>query len=176
MASAVARLVIQRIVGAVPIISRARCSLFRYGRPANSPSGVRGSEMAEQMIEANGARLCAEVFGDPAHPPILLIMGIGASMVWWEEGFCQLLADGGRFVIRYDHRDTGRSVTYERRHPGYSGADLVADAAGVLDAFAIPSAHLVGVSAGGVRAVARARPPGSRLLAGPHQYLPGAAG
>jgi len=40
-------------------------------------------------------------------------MGSGASMVWWEDDFCQMLADGGRSVIRYDHRDTGRSVTYE---------------------------------------------------------------
>jgi pimeloyl-ACP methyl ester carboxylesterase len=52
-------------------------------------------------------------------------------------------------VIRYDHRDTGRSVTYEPGHPQYTGADLVADAAGVLDAYGIPAAHLVGVSAGG---------------------------
>jgi pimeloyl-ACP methyl ester carboxylesterase len=105
--------------------------------------------MAEQMIEANGVELCTETFGDPSHPPLLLIMGTGASMLWWEEGFCQLLADGGRFVIRYDHRDTGRSVTYELQRPGYSGADLIADAAGVLDAFDFPGAHLVGVSAGG---------------------------
>ena len=70
-------------------------------------------------------------------------------MLWWEEGFCRMLADGGRFVIRYDHRDTGRSVTYEPGHPGYTGADLVADAAGVLDAYGIPAAHVVGVSAGG---------------------------
>jgi pimeloyl-ACP methyl ester carboxylesterase len=52
-------------------------------------------------------------------------------------------------VIRYDHRDTGRSVTYDPGRPGYTGADLVADAAGVLDAYGIPAAHLVGVSAGG---------------------------
>ena len=58
-------------------------------------------------------------------------------------------ADGGRYVIRYDHRDTGRSVTYEPGSPGYTGDDLVADAAGVLDAYGIPAAHLVGVSAGG---------------------------
>ena len=105
--------------------------------------------MAERMIEANGVELCTETFGDPAGPPLLLIMGTGASMLWWEEGFCQLLADCGRFVIRYDHRDTGRSVTYDPQRPGYSGADLVADAAGVLDALGIRSAHLVGVSAGG---------------------------
>ena len=49
-------------------------------------------------------------------------MGIGASMLlWWEQGFCGMLADGGRFVIRYDHRDTGRSVTYEPGRPEYAG-------------------------------------------------------
>jgi pimeloyl-ACP methyl ester carboxylesterase len=101
------------------------------------------------MIEANDVELCAEAFGDPADPPILLIMGIGASMLWWEDGFCRMLADAGRFPIRYDHRDTGRSVTYEPGRPEYTGDDLIADAAGVLDAFGIPAAHLVGVSAGG---------------------------
>ncbi len=101
------------------------------------------------MIEANSVELCTESFGRPADPPILLIMGIGASMLWWEEGFCRLLAEGGRLVIRYDHRDTGRSVTYEPGRPEYTSADLIADAVGVLDAYGIPAAHVVGVSAGG---------------------------
>jgi pimeloyl-ACP methyl ester carboxylesterase len=105
--------------------------------------------MAERLIEANGVELCTEAFGDPRDPPILLIMGIGASMLWWEKGFCRMLADGGRFLIRYDHRDTGRSITYEPGRPGYTGDDLVADATGVLDAYEIPAVHLVGVSAGG---------------------------
>ena len=105
--------------------------------------------MTQRMIQANGVELCAEAFGDPRDPPILLIMGSGASMLWWEEGFCELLAGGGRFVIRYDHRDTGRSVTYEPGRPGYAGADLVADAAGVLDAYDLAAAHIAGVSAGG---------------------------
>jgi pimeloyl-ACP methyl ester carboxylesterase len=104
------------------------------------------------MIEANGVALCTEPFGDPADPPILLVMGIGASMLWWDEGFCRMLADGGRFVIRYDHRDTGRSITYQPGRPGYTGTDLVADAAGVLDAYRIPAAHVAGVSAGGALA------------------------
>ena len=104
--------------------------------------------MAERMVEANGVRLCTETFGDPGDPPILLIMGIGASMLWWDERFCRLLADGGRFVVRYDHRDTGRSVTYEPGDPPYGGADLAADAIGILDAHRLPAAHLVGVSAG----------------------------
>jgi pimeloyl-ACP methyl ester carboxylesterase len=105
--------------------------------------------VAERMIHANGVELCAESFGDPTDPPVLLVMGSGVSMLWWEEGFCRMLADGGRFVMRYDHRDTGRSVTYEPGHPGYTGGDLVADAAGVLDAYDVSAAHVVGVSAGG---------------------------
>jgi pimeloyl-ACP methyl ester carboxylesterase len=105
--------------------------------------------MTERMVEANGVELCTQTFGDPDHPPVLLVMGTGASMLWWEEEFCRRLADGGRLVIRYDHRDTGRSVSYDPGHPGYTGADLTADARGVLDAYEISRAHLVGVSAGG---------------------------
>src|SRR3954447_20585071 len=101
------------------------------------------------MIEANGVELCTEPFGDPGDPPVLLVMGVGASMLWWEDDFCGLLAEGGRFVIRYDHRDTGRSVTYEPGRPPYTGSDLVADAVGVLDACELVAAHVVGVSAGG---------------------------
>jgi pimeloyl-ACP methyl ester carboxylesterase len=108
--------------------------------------------VAERMIEANGVELCTEAFGEPADPPILLIMGMSGSMLWWEEGFCRMLAEGGRFVVRYDHRDTGRSVTYQPGRPGYTGADLVADAAGVLDAYGTPVAHVVGVSMGGALA------------------------
>jgi pimeloyl-ACP methyl ester carboxylesterase len=108
--------------------------------------------MAERMIEVQGVRLCTESFGDPADPPVLLIMGTAASMVWWEDGFCAALAAGGRFVIRYDHRDTGRSVTYEPGRPGYSGPDLVADATRVLDAYGIAAAHVVGLSMGGALA------------------------
>jgi pimeloyl-ACP methyl ester carboxylesterase len=122
--------------------------------------------VAERMIEVNGVELCTEPFGDPDHPPVLLIHGIGASMLWWEEGFCRRLADGGRFVIRYDHRDTGRSVTYEHGRPRYTGADLDADAVGVLDAYDLGAAHLVGVSAGGgiAQAVALDLPDRARSL------------
>jgi pimeloyl-ACP methyl ester carboxylesterase len=104
------------------------------------------------MIEANGVQLCTESFGDPVDPSVLLIAGMSGSMLWWEESFCQMLADGGRFVIRYDHRDTGRSVTYEPGRPGYTGDDLVTDAAAVLDAYGVGAAHVVGVSMGGALA------------------------
>ena len=105
--------------------------------------------MPERKIEANGVELSTETFGDPQDPPILLIMGSGASMLWWEEGFCRMLADGGRFVIRYDHRDTGRSVSYQPGAPPYTLRDLAADAVGLLDALGVARAHLVGMSMGG---------------------------
>ena len=105
--------------------------------------------MTERMVQANGVELCTEPFGDPADRPVLLVQGLGASMLWWDEGLCRTLSGAGRLVIRYDHRDTGRSIAYEPGHSRYVGADLVADAAAVLDAYGIPTAHVVGVSAGG---------------------------
>src|SRR6266513_3096609 len=61
--------------------------------------------IAERLINVNGVELCTESFGDPADPPIVLVMGLGGSMLWWRDGFCRLLAGHGRFVIRYDLRD-----------------------------------------------------------------------
>jgi pimeloyl-ACP methyl ester carboxylesterase len=100
----------------------------------------------DTIVHANGVPLCVETFGAAGDEPILLIMGAAASMDWWEDGFCERLAAGGRFVIRYDHRDTGRSITYEPGAPGYTGSDLVEDAVGVLDALGLPRAHVVGMS------------------------------
>jgi pimeloyl-ACP methyl ester carboxylesterase len=100
----------------------------------------------------NDVRLCTESFGDPADPPILLVMGLAGSMLWWQKEFCGLLAERGRFVIRYDHRDTGRSTTYEPGSPGYTGEDLLEDAVAVLDEYRLAAAHVVGVSAGGALA------------------------
>ena len=118
----------------------------------------------QRIIEVNGVDLCVDTAGDRADPAILLIGGMGASMDWWEEEFCHRLASGqgqgGRFVIRYDHRDTGQSVSYPAGAPGYTGADLAADAVGVLDAFGRRSAQLAGISMGGALAqqVALAHP------------------
>ena len=103
----------------------------------------------ETMVRANGVDICVEPFGDAANPPILLIHGAAASMLAWEDAFCQGLVAGGRFVIRYDHRDTGRSVSYEPGAPAYGLSDLMEDAIGILDAFDLSRAHLVGRSMGG---------------------------
>jgi pimeloyl-ACP methyl ester carboxylesterase len=101
------------------------------------------------LVEANGVRLCVDTFGERSDPAILLVMGSSASMDWWEEEFCERLAAGSRFVVRYDHRDTGRSVSYEPGAPPYTLVDLVGDAVGVLDALDLEAAHLVGMSMGG---------------------------
>jgi pimeloyl-ACP methyl ester carboxylesterase len=103
-------------------------------------------------LRVNGVELCVQTFGDRRDAAILLIMGSGASMDWWENEFCERLASGPRFVIRYDHRDTGRSVSYEPGAPRYTGRDLVEDAMGVLDAVEVASAHVVGMSMGGALA------------------------
>jgi len=105
--------------------------------------------MAEAMVRTNGVELCVETFGDSDAVAILLISGGAASMDWWDADFCRLLAAGGRFAIRYDHRDTGRSVSYPPGEPGYTGADLAADAVGLVDVLAGGRAHVVGLSMGG---------------------------
>ena len=71
-------------------------------------------------------------------------------MVWWPEAFCRSLAEGGRYVIRYDQRDTGRSTAYEPGKPVYSLHDLAADAIAILHNRRIDRAHLAGMSLGGM--------------------------
>src|SRR5579859_7721872 len=133
-----------------------------------------------RILEVNGVDLCVDAAGDAADPAILLISGMGGSMDWWEEEFRQRLAAGGRFVIRYDHRDTGRSVSYPAGAPGYTGADLAADVVGVLDALGRRSAHLAGISMGGALAqqVALAHPDrvDSLVLMSTSPAVPGALG
>lgn len=106
--------------------------------------------MNERLIKVDGINICTDSFGEPVNPAILLIMGAQSSMIWWEEEFCQRLADAGRFVIRYDNRDVGRSTTYEPGHPGYTFEDMADDAVRVLDAYKIDQAHILGMSMGGM--------------------------
>jgi pimeloyl-ACP methyl ester carboxylesterase len=112
-----------------------------------------------------GVELCYQTFGDPDHEPLLLVMGLGGPMTWWDPELCRLLASRGFYVVRYDNRDTGRSsrlpgrvtrgalarafVGRQVRAP-YSMSDLAGDAAALLDHLALDSAHVVGVSMGGM--------------------------
>lgn len=103
----------------------------------------------ENIYEVNGIELCAETYGDPADPAVLLIHGATASMLWWDSRLCTELASRGRFVIRYDQRDTGRSTAFPLGEPGYAMSDLAADAVGLLDALGIDKAHVVAQSMSG---------------------------
>jgi pimeloyl-ACP methyl ester carboxylesterase len=111
-----------------------------------------GPVVTETMLPVNGIEVCAETFGEPGDPALLLIAGGASSMDWWEDEFCRRLAAGGRYVVRYDHRDTGRSTSFPAGDPPYSGVDLGDDALGVLDALGIAAAHIVGLSMGGALA------------------------
>jgi pimeloyl-ACP methyl ester carboxylesterase len=93
-------------------------------------------------------RLWVEERGDPATAPLLLIMGANASGVAWPDALVDRLA-GRHRVIRYDHRDTGRSSWAFDRRP-YAIRDLAEDAVAVLDALGVDRAHVVGMSMGGV--------------------------
>jgi pimeloyl-ACP methyl ester carboxylesterase len=106
--------------------------------------------MAERQVKANGIELWTESFGKPADPPLLLVMGASAQGYGWPEGLIELLVAGGRYVIRYDHRDTGQSTCIDFQKNPYTLEDLAADAVGVLDAYGIRAAHVVGASMGGM--------------------------
>ncbi|WP_419878485.1 alpha/beta fold hydrolase [Brevibacillus centrosporus] len=104
----------------------------------------------ESIHQVNGVEICAQSFGDPKDPAVLLIMGAMCSMVYWDTAFCERLAETGRYVIRFDNRDVGRSTAYAPGTKNYSVADMANDAVGVLDAYQIEKAHLVGMSLGGM--------------------------
>ncbi|WP_032917553.1 alpha/beta fold hydrolase [Mesorhizobium erdmanii] len=102
------------------------------------------------MTTINRRELASEAFGDPENPPLLLIMGAMASMLWWPQAFCRDLADAGLYVIRYDNRDTGRSTKYPPGKPPYTFDDMADDAIGVLDRHGVGRAHVAGMSMGGM--------------------------
>jgi pimeloyl-ACP methyl ester carboxylesterase len=111
-------------------------------------------------VAANGIQIEYETFGSATDPALLLVMGLGAQMIAWDDEFCDQLASRGFFVIRYDNRDTGLSTKFGEagvpdiaagpQPPAYSLDDMADDAAGLLDALGIASAHIVGVSMGGM--------------------------
>ncbi|XUM20110.1 alpha/beta fold hydrolase [Bradyrhizobium oligotrophicum S58] len=121
-----------------------------------------------QTVRANGIDICYEIFGDPAAPPLVLIMGLGGQMIIWYDEFCEQLASRGFRVIRFDNRDIGQS---SKLHGGrrltpfeliklrffnipvsapYKLLDMAKDTVGLMDALDIKSAHLVGASMGGM--------------------------
>ena len=109
--------------------------------------------------------LCYQTFGDPDDDPLLLVMGLGGPMNWWDTELCVMLAERGFYVVRYDNRDTGRSsrgrgrVTRamlvaafagRRVRAPYTLGALARDAFGLMDHLGLESAHVAGVSMGGM--------------------------
>jgi pimeloyl-ACP methyl ester carboxylesterase len=117
---------------------------------------------------ANGIDICYEIFGDTDAEPMLLIMGLGGQMIHWEDDFCRKLAARGFRVIRFDNRDIGESTKLSGGKPltpfellkmrflripidaSYKLRDMAEDVTGLMDALQIKSAHLVGISMGGM--------------------------
>jgi pimeloyl-ACP methyl ester carboxylesterase len=112
---------------------------------------------------ANGLTIEYDTTGDRADPAMLLVMGLGAQMILWPEGFCRALADRGFFVIRYDNRDVGLSSQLDaagvpdlaglmqgKGDSPYHLSDMAADGIGLLDALGMDAAHVVGASMGGM--------------------------
>jgi pimeloyl-ACP methyl ester carboxylesterase len=126
-----------------------------------------------------GVDICFQTFGDRDGEPLLLVMGLGGPMTWWDPDFCQMLADRGFFVIRYDNRDTGRSSRVSGRinrrkivasfagmkaKTPYSMQDLADDGFALLDHLDLDAAHVVGISMGGMIAQTMALSQPKRVL------------
>ena len=129
---------------------------------------------------ANGIELEYEEIG--SGPVVLLVMGIGAQLVYWPDAFCERLAARGYRVIRFDNRDVGLSTKIHgvrvesifrmlARHLAglpiqapYTLDDMADDAVGLLDALRISRAHVVGVSMGGMIAQTMAIRHPSRIM------------
>jgi len=114
---------------------------------------------------APGVQLCYQTFGHPDGDPLVLVMGLGGPMTWWDPELCTRLAEAGFHVVRFDNRDTGRSSRMKGRvsrsqlvraflgrggRPPYTLSDMGADAFGLMDHLGWESAHVAGVSMGGM--------------------------
>ena len=105
---------------------------------------------ATRKVQSGSAQLHAEAMGDPHDPCVILVMGAQASSLCWPQEFCDALVKRKRYVLRFDHRDTGLSTKYPIGAPPYSAEDLADDVVAVLDTFGVKRAQLVGVSMGGM--------------------------
>jgi pimeloyl-ACP methyl ester carboxylesterase len=117
-----------------------------------------------ETIRTGDLEIAYETFGDPASPPLVLVMGLATQMLGWPQGFCEGLAERGFHVVRFDNRDVGLSTHLDDKPAGDLGAllrgdlssasytlsDMATDTVGLLDALGFDSVHLVGASMGGM--------------------------
>jgi len=119
--------------------------------------------MAEERATVNGIEIVYETIGDPSNPPLLLVMGLGTQLIHWDLELCELFAERGFYVIRFDNRDAGRSTYIDAPVPNIRRAmaglkidapylldDMADDAFGLLDHLGIEAAHVAGASMGGM--------------------------
>ncbi|WP_328383296.1 alpha/beta fold hydrolase [Micromonospora zamorensis] len=102
----------------------------------------------EKFVRSGQVRLWTERFGRPDDPTILLVMGTSTQGIGWPDELVEALVSSGRQVIRFDHRDTGRSDSVDFTTHPYALADMAADTAAVLDGYDVTAAHIVGTSLG----------------------------
>jgi pimeloyl-ACP methyl ester carboxylesterase len=113
-------------------------------------------------VKANGLEFEYDTFGEEGGAPLLLVMGLGAQLISWDEGFCELLAARGFRVVRFDNRDCGLSSSLDHLGapspfavaegsvpPPYTLEEMAEDTAAILDALDVGAVHLVGASMGG---------------------------
>src|SRR3954453_7918358 len=122
------------------------------------------ARMPEEIARIGDVELAYETFGDPAHPAMLLVMGLATQMLGWRAPFCEELAARGFHVIRFDNRDVGRSTKFDSHRPptvaqllrrdasaaAYTLADMADDGVGLLDCLGIDRAHVAGAAMGGM--------------------------
>jgi pimeloyl-ACP methyl ester carboxylesterase len=106
--------------------------------------------MSERLVERDGIVLWTESFGDASMPAVLLLMGSYYQGIAWPDTFCAGIAGHGRYVIRYDHRDVGKSSVIDYELNPYTLEDMADDVIRILDGYGIESTHLVGASMGGM--------------------------
>lgn len=118
----------------------------------------------ERLAPCNGIEIAYQEVGDPDGEPLLLVMGLGTQMLGWDEELCEMLAERGFRVVRFDNRDIGHSTMLEsagvpkrldlflgrRASAPYVLSDMAADTIGLMDHLGIESAHVVGASMGGM--------------------------
>jgi pimeloyl-ACP methyl ester carboxylesterase len=118
----------------------------------------------ERFAPANGIEIAYQEMGERDAPALVLVMGLGAQMLAWDDGLCEMLVDRGFRVVRFDNRDIGHSTILEseavpsrldlilgrRESAAYQLSDMAADTAGLMDHLGIEAAHVVGASMGGM--------------------------
>jgi len=149
--------------GCQSIFACVDLSIWEWAQLENLTTLVMGVEIM-QKIGPSAIEMAIEKFGDSSAPPVFLIMGGGAQMISWPDGFCRELANRELHLIRFDNRDVGLSthftdapepdflavMTGDFSTASYSLSDMAADVIGLMDALQFDAVHLVGASMGGM--------------------------